>query len=95
MSVASGFIYSDPWGSIPTGKIPKAKIYAGACLDDFGSIGSVTTQERQCEVTYTPADVIDTAEIEGERMRIPFQVINGPQGGPFGICGAVIEWYWE
>jgi hypothetical protein len=94
-AVASGFIYSDPWGSIPTGKIPKAKIYAGACLDDFGSIGSVTTQERQCEVTYTPADVIDTAEIEGERMRIPFHVINGPQGGPFGICGAVIEWYWE
>jgi hypothetical protein len=94
-AVASGFIYSDPWPSIPVDKTPKAKIYAGACLDDYGNIGSATTDYIECQVSYTTTDVIDTAEIEGDRMKIPFYISNGPQGGPYGVCGAVIEWYWE
>ena len=97
-AIASGFIYSDPWGSRPAGKTPKAKIYAGACIDDYGSIGSAQAgEEGSCEVGFTDSDVIDTAEWDDTqgRMRIPFQIFNNPQGGPYGVCGATIEWYWE
>ena len=102
-AVASGFIYSDPWPSIPIGKTPKAKIYAGACIDDRGNIGSAVAGEPDsCEVGITSEDVIDTAQVESDpenpekfRMKIPFQIFNNPQGGPYGVCGAVIEWYWE
>jgi hypothetical protein len=94
-AIANGFIYSDTWPTIPIGKTPKAKIYAGACMDDYGNIGSATTEYRECFVGYTKTDVIDTAEIEGNRMKIPFNISNGPQGGPYGVCGATIEWYWE
>jgi hypothetical protein len=94
-AVASGFIYSDEWPSIPVGKTPKAKIYAGACMDDSGNIGSATTSYSGCDVKYTNTDVIDTAIMDGNRMKIPFNISNGPQGGPYGVCGATIEWYWE
>jgi hypothetical protein len=102
-AVARGFLYSDPWGSLPTGKTAKAKIYAGACMDDYGSIGTATAGEPgSCEVGFTSEDVIDTAQVESDpqnlgkfRMKIPFEIFNNPQGGPYGVCGAVIEWYWE
>ena len=97
-AVISGFVYSEEWSLIPAGRTPKAKIYAGACIDNWGSIGSAFAGEPgndECGTAYTSQDVIDTAEIEGKRMKIPFHITNAPHGGPYGICGAMIEWYWE
>jgi len=97
-AIASGFIYSDPWPSMPIGKTPKAKIYAGACMDDYGSIGSAQAgTPGSCQVGYTDSDVTDTAQWDEplKKMKIPFEIFNDQQGGPYGVCGAVIEWYWE
>lgn len=95
----SGFLYSDPWPSIPPGRAAKAKIYAGACMDNWGNIGTAfagTPGTNDCEVGYTQQDVVDIAQVdEDNRMKIPFNVTNSPHGGPYGICGAMIEWYWE
>jgi hypothetical protein len=95
----SGFIYSDPWPSILIGKTPKAKIYAYACMDNWGNIGSAFSDNQgtdDCVLGYTYYDVIDTVEIDPDkRMKIPFSVTNAEHGGPYGICGATIEWYWE
>jgi hypothetical protein len=98
-AVASGFLYSDAWPSIPLGKTAKAKIYAGACMDNWGNIGTALAGNAgtdDCLVGYTQDDVVDTAEVdEDKRMKIPFSVTNAPHGGPYGICGAMVEWYWE
>lgn len=97
-AVISGFVYSEEWAAIPANKTPKAKIYAGACIDNSGNIGSAYAGDPNnddCGTASTAADVIDTAQMEGNRMKIPFSIKNAQHGGPYGICGAVIEWYWE
>lgn len=97
-AVLNGFIYSDPWPSIPLGKTPKAKIYAGAALDNWGNIGSAYSDNvgtNECVYGYTASDVIDTATLDGNKMKLPFSAINAQHGGPYGIFSAVIEWYWE
>jgi hypothetical protein len=98
-AVVSGFLYSEQWPSIPVGRTPKAKIYAGACMDNWGNIGTAFSDNQgtdECVVGYTQEDIVDTAEVgEDNRMKIPFSVTNAAHGGPYGICGAMIEWYWE
>lgn len=97
-AVVSGFLFSDEWSYIPQNKTPKAKIYAGACMDNWGNIGSAYAGipgNNACVVGYTEFDVIDTVVLDGKKMKIPFSVTNAPHGGPYGVCGAVIEWYWE
>ena len=98
-AVISGFIYSDPWSSIPVGKTPKAKIYAGASMDNWGNIGTAFSNNQgtnNCVLGFTASDVIDTVQIDPDkRMKIPFSVTNAQHGGPHGVAGATIEWYWE
>ena len=99
--VVSGFVYSDPWPSIPTGKTAKAKIYAGARLDNWGNIGSAFSNNQDgslgpCPVGVTESDVVDTAQVDSDkRMKLPFSATNSSAGGEYGIEAAVIEWYWE
>lgn len=94
----SGFLFSDEWSFIPQGKNPKAKIYAGAQFDNFGNIGSAVSNNQGsnlCVLGTTSLDVIDTAILDGNKMKIAFSATNAPHGGPYGILNAVIEWYWE
>jgi hypothetical protein len=97
----SGFVYSDPWPFIPIGKTAKAKIYAGAQLDNWGNIGTAFSNNQggslnPCLVGYTGNDVIDTAQVDPDkRMKLTFSATNSSAGGGYGILNAVIEWYWE
>lgn len=94
----SGFLFSDEWNVIPEGKTPMAKIYAGAQFDNFGNIGSAISNNQGtdlCVLGETSLDVIDTAILDGNKMKIAFSATNAPHGGPYGIFNAVIEWYWE
>lgn len=96
-----GFVYSDPWSSIPIGKTAKAKIYAGARLDNWGNIGAAFSNNQggslgPCPVGFTESDVIDTAQVDPDgRMKLPFTATNSSAGGEYGIESAVIEWYWK
>jgi len=94
----SGFLFSDIWDFIPLGKTPKAKIYAGASFDNWGNIGSAVSDNQgtnDCVLGTTYSDVIDTAILDGNKMKIAFSATNAQHGGPYGIISAVIEWYWE
>jgi hypothetical protein len=99
--VVSGFLYSRQWPSIPVGRTPKAKIYAGARLDNWGNIGSAFSNNQggslgPCALGITEGDVVNTAQVDPDkRMKLPFSATNSPAGGPYGILAAVIEWYWE
>lgn len=99
--VVSGFVYSDPWPFIPAEKTAKAKIYAGAQLDNWGDIGTAFSNNQggsidPCALGITEGDVVDTAQVDPDkRMKLPFSATNSPAGGPYGIQAAVIEWYWE
>ena len=97
-ATVSGFVFSDEWRSIPLGKTPKAKIYAGALFDNFGNIGSAVSDNQgsdDCVLGTIYSDVIDTAIIDGNKTKIAFSVTNAVHGGPYGLYAATIEWYWE
>jgi hypothetical protein len=87
------------------GKTPKVRI-DGVGIDNSGTIGDQVFSLRPGCPAPVVSDFsrrIANAELQADgfpgatpgycRMRVPYTAANGPGGGPYGIFGAALTWY--
>jgi hypothetical protein len=85
-----------------TNKIPKAKIFAGATVDNIGNIGGANFQPQgTCPSLFYVLgndEVINGVEAVDNGngtfyLKIPFTAANDPSCGPYGISSASVKWF--
>ena len=101
--VLTAKLYSLPFGPHCTGT-PKATIYAGAAVDDYGTIGGVATTVQCGVLGVIQQDTTVTAEVEDApdagvgfvRLWVELVATNSPDlCGPYGAAGIYILFYFE
>ena len=93
----SGYIYSDDFADeFINSWSPHAIIYAGSAIDNNGSVAGITFPIVSCEsreIARLIQDEIVAVEIEGKKLKLPFTAQNTAIGGPYGLAGVSIKWY--
>jgi hypothetical protein len=75
---------------------PRALIYAGSTIDDFGSVGGVVFTPRPEDISILEEDTEVIPDKVGQRLSLSFSAQNNPEFcGPYGLVYVSVKWYFN
>jgi len=95
----SGTILSDPYDQKCFDLLtPRALIYAGSLIDDFGSVGGIvfTPKPEDILISILEEDTEVIPNKVGQRLSLSFSAQNNPEYcGPYGLVYVLVKWYFN